>query len=275
MSTIIREKRLISLNSANATQSLNGSFNSNLVFDFANILSPDKNILYVEAGVQNAQIPVSMYTVDVQNNVFNYRISGINFNIQVSPGNYTFNTLTTVMTTLFAINSHTFTYALNRNTNVMTLTYTSAGTWQEIQPSSIYYILGFEPDTTYTIVSNTITFPGLFNVINPKKLKIFSTYLAIESYDSVGSSTTNLIETISVNASSFGLILYENLDSSYGHLRASYLSTIDIQIRDELNNFINFNGVDWTMTIVLIVYKKLETPTVELTQPGNVINEAI
>ena len=275
MSTIIREKRLISLNSANATQYLNGSFNSNLVFDFANILSPEKNIIYVEAGLQNAQIPVSMYTVDIQNNVFNYRISGINFNIQVTPGNYNFNTLTTVMTTLFAVNGHTFTYALNRNTNVMTLTYTSAGTWQQIQPSSIYYILGFEADTTYTIVANTITFPGLFNVINPKKLKIFSTYLAIESYDSVGSSTTNLIETISVNSASFGLILYENLDSSYGHLRANYLSTIDIQIRDELNNFINFNGVDWTMTVVLIVYKKLETQTVELPALGNVINEAI
>jgi hypothetical protein len=66
-----------------------------------------------------------------------------------------------------------------------------------------------------------------------------------------------LIETLSVNVAGFGLILYNNIDSTYGHLKTSYLSTIDIQIRDELGNLINFNGVNWTMTIVLIIYKRI------------------
>jgi hypothetical protein len=139
-------------------------------------------------------------------------------------------------------------------------------------------------NTTYTVVGNTLTYPGLFNVINPKKLKIFSQNLAIDSYDSVGLVTNNLIETLSVNAPPFGLILYNNVDSTYGHLRTSYLSTIDIQIRNELGDFIDFNNIDWTITIVLIVYKKLETKTIELVlpqggrdrgqQPGNTIEDA-
>jgi hypothetical protein len=54
------------------------------------------------------------------------------------------------------------------------------------------------------------------------------------------------------------MIIYNNIDSTYGHLKTSYLSTIDIQIRDELNNFINFNNINWTMTIVLIVFKELK-----------------
>ena len=266
--TIIREKRLISLNSANATTYLNGSFNSNVVFDFSSILTPDQSVVFIEGGVQSAQIPASMYNIDISNNVFNYTISAVGYNIIIPPGNYNYTTLTTQMATSFLVNGHTFTFDLNRATNILTMSYTSAGTWQFILPSSIYN-LGILQNTQYTITANTFTFPRLFNVINPKKLKIFSTNLAIDSYDSVGNSTTNLIETLSVNVPPFGLILYNNIDSTYGHLRTSYLSTIDIQIRDEFNNLVNFNAIDWTLTIVLIVYKKLDTRIEILQQPGN------
>jgi len=266
--TIIREKRLISLNSANATTYLNGSFNSNLVFDFSSILTPDPSVVYIEGGVQSAQIPASMYNIDISNNIFNYRINGVAYNIIIQPGNYNYTTLVNQMATSFLVNAHTFTFALNRATNILTMTYTSVGTWQLILPSSIYN-LGLLPNTQYTITGNSFTFPRLFNVINPKKLKIFSTNLAIDSYDSVGNSTTNLIETLSVNVAPFGLILYNNIDSTYGHLRTSYLSTVDIQIRDEFNNLVNFNEIDWTMTIVLIVYKKIDTRVEVLQQPGN------
>ena len=268
MDTIIREKRLISLNSANATTYLNGPFNSNLVFDFSSILTPDPSVVYIEGGVQSAQIPASMYNIDITNYVFNYTISAVAYNIIIPPDNYNYTTLVNQMASSFLVNGHTFTFSLNRATNILSMTYTSTGTWQLILPSSIYN-LGILPNTQYTITSNTFTFPRLFNVINPKKLKIFSSNLAIDSYDSVGNSTTNLIETLSVNVPPFGLILYNNIDSTYGHLRTQYLSTIDIQIRDELNTLVNFNDIDWTMTIVLIVYKKLDARIDVLQPPGN------
>ena len=257
-STIIREKRLISLNSNNATTYNNGSYLSDISFDFFSILSTSDDILYIEGGIQSAQIPCSFYNIDVTNNVFSYTVGGIAYNIQVSPGNYNYNSLTSQMTTLFLINGHTFTFALNRNSNILTMTLTSPGTWNNILPSSIYYILGFNRNVTTTITANTITFPNLFDLLGQKKLKIFSTNLAIDSIDSVGNATNNLIETLSVNQPGFGMLIYNNFDSTYGHLRTSYLSTIDIQIKDELGNNINFNNVNWTMTIVLIVYKELK-----------------
>lgn len=268
-STVIREKRLISLNSANATQYLNGTANSNLVFDFPSILIPDKSTLYVEAGLQSAQIPCSFYNIDTSNNVFNYQISGIVYNIVVAPGSYNYTNLVSQMTTRFATNGHVFNFVLDRTSNRLTMSY-PAGGWQFIYASTIYNI-GLVPGTVYTITANTITFPRLFNLINPKKLKIFSSKLAIDSYDSVNNSTTNLIETISVNAAPFGLLIYDNTNNNYGHLRTAFLSTIDIQIRDELNNLVNFNAVDWTLTMVLIVYRTLDTKTAELISPGNEI----
>lgn len=274
MSTdIIREKRLISLNSSSATRYNNGTFLSDVVFDFINILSPEDSIVYTEIGCGNAEIPASFYNVDITNNIFNYRVNSTNFSITVPPGNYTYTSLVTQMQTLFTINGHTFTFALNRNSNIVTMTLTAGGTWNRIDPSSIYYILGFAENTTYNIIANTITFPFLFDLLGVKKLKIYSSNISVDSFDSVGNATNNLLCTISVNQPGFNLIVYSNIDGLYGHLRNKYLSTIDIQIKDELGNFINFNNINWTLTLYLIVYRRIDTFINELKLKDNTITE--
>ena len=68
---LIREKRIISLNSNSATRYNNSTFLSDIVFDFVNILSPDDSIVYTECGVGNAEIPASFYNIDITNNIFN------------------------------------------------------------------------------------------------------------------------------------------------------------------------------------------------------------
>jgi len=270
--SIIREKRIISLNSNNATTYGNGSYLSDLTYDFANILSPDNSIVYVECGLGSAEIPVTFYSVNETNNIFNYRVNSTNFSINVPFGNYNYNSLVTQMTTLFTANGHTFTFALNRNSNILTMTLTT-GTWNQINASSIYYILGFDPNTTYNIVGNTITFPRLFNLLGIKKIKLYSTFLATDSYDSVNKTTSNLLATISVYQPGFSMVTYQNLDGLYGHLRTRYLSTIDIQLKDELGDFINFNGINFTLTINLIIYRRIDTLLNELKLQENIIQE--
>lgn len=270
MADLIREKRIISLNSNNATRYLNGEYLSNIVFDFTNILSPSDDISYVEVGVGNAEIPATFYNIDITNNIFNYRVNSINYSIIVPPGNYNFNSLVTQMTTLFTANGQTFTMSLNRNSNILTMTLT-VGTWNQINASSIYYILGFDSDTTYNIVGNTITFPRLFNLLGQKKLKIYSSNISVDSFDSVNTATNNLLCTISVNQPGFNLIIYSNIDGLYAHMRNRYLSTVDIQIKDELGNFINFNGINWTMTINLILYRRIDAIINELSIKGTTL----
>jgi hypothetical protein len=267
MAELIREKRIISLNSNNATRYLNGDYLSDVVFDFSNILSPSDDISYVEVGVGNAEIPATFYNIDITNNIFNYRVNSINYSITVPPGNYNFNSLVTQMITLFTANGQTFTMSLNRSSNILTMTLTT-GTWNQINASSIYYILGFDPDTTYNIVGNTITFPRLFNLLGQKKLKIYSSNISVDSFDSVNTATNNLLCTISVNQPGFNLIIYSNIDGLYAHMRNRYLSTVDIQIKDELGNFINFNGIDWTMTLNLILYRRMDALVNELKLKG-------
>jgi hypothetical protein len=271
---IIREKKIISLNSSSATRFLNGSFLSNVVFDFLNVLSPDDSIVYVECGIGNAEIPCSFYNVDITNNIFNYVVNATNFSITVPPGNYNFTSLVTQMTTLFTINAHTFTFSLNRNSNILTMTLTSGGTWTTLSPSSIYSILGFAANTSYTITANTFTFPFLFDLLGIKKLKIYSTNISVDSVDSVGNATTNLLCTISVNQPGFNLLIYSNVDGLYSHIRNKYISTIDITIKDENGNLVNFNNVGWTLTLNLIIYRKIDVLINQLKLKDNTITEA-
>lgn len=259
MTEIIREKRLISLNSNNATRYMNGSFLSDVTFDFKSILSAEDSIVYVEAGIQSGEIPITFYNIDYTNNIFNYTIDAVNYTITLRSGSYNYNTFVTEFLYQSNLNGHTFVCVLNRNSGILTLNLTAGGiAWTSILPSNIYYIIGLSSQSlAVTVTSNTYTFPQLFNLLGQKKLKIYSSNLAIDSYDSVGNATNNLICTMSINQPFFGMIVYNNVDGVYGHMKTNYLSTIDIQIKDELNNLINFNSINWTLTLVLILYKKL------------------
>jgi hypothetical protein len=110
--------------------------------------------------------------------------------------------------------------------------------------------------------------------LGQKKLKIYSSNISVDSFDSVNSATNNLLCTISVNQPGFNLIVYSNIDGLYGHMRNKYLSTIDIQIKDELGNFINFNNINWTFTLNLVVYRRIDTLINELKLKDNTIMEA-
>ena len=269
MDNIIREKRLISLNSNNATKYLNGTYLSDVVFDFKSILSNEPSILYIEAGLQSAEIPITFYNIDITNNQLNYTIDTIAYSAIITPGSYNYNTFVSTLISSLLVNGHTFSFVLNRATNILTMSLTAGGVnWTSILSSSMYYIIGLpSSQTTYVVGSNIFTFPQMFNLLGQKKLKIYSSNLAIDSFDSVGNQTNNLICTLSINQPSFGMLLYNNFDSVYGHMKTSYLSTIDIQIRDELGNQINFNNINWTMTIVLILYKKASSLIGDLSMP--------
>ncbi len=271
--SLVREKRIINLNAANCTQYLNGDYLSDVVFDFPNILSPSDNAEYVEIGVGSAEIVASFYNIDTFNNVFNYRVASVDYSITIPPGSYNYNSLIAQMTTSFAVNGHTFTFTLNRNSNVLTMTLTSPFTWNTINASSIYYILGFNANTSYTIVANTITFPNLFNLIGIKNLKVYSSKISLDSYDSKNTSTTNLLATISVPVPNFNLIIYSNLDSLYSHCRSNYISTIDIQIKDDVDNFVNFNRVAWNITLNLILYRRIDKIIDVLKLPNNTMED--
>ena len=94
--------------------------------------------------------------------------------------------------------------------------------------------------------------PFLLNLLGQKKLKISSKYLQTHNVDS---SSQNALAVIANPSQAYGLIVYENVSGHINILKCRSINTIDIQITDENNNLIDFNGHQWLITLRLINYR--------------------
>lgn len=259
---IIKERRIINLNSEDATTYHNGSFLSDVNFNFRGLLTDEANMIFCEGGVLNCQIPVSFYQVAYYNNTLYYEVDILPFSITIPVGNYNFSTFSTAMETAFLANGHTFNITIDETTGKLTFLLTSGGmTFTFLGSSSgttCFKILGFDPNTNYTDTLLSLTAPYLLNLLGAKKLKISSLVFSNNGSDTTNYATSNIISTLSVDAPSYGLIVYNNLSDAYGRLKVRRIDNIDIQIRDEYGNLINFNNTDWSITLALLIYRKVE-----------------
>jgi hypothetical protein len=126
-------------------------------------------------------------------------------------------------------------------------------------PSSSFDILGFANNPFFS-VANVITAPFLLNLLGIQQLRINSSALACSNSNSTQMGESNLIGVVQSTAPPFGMILYAN-QTSYSVLRGKNISLIDIQILDEDGNFVDFNNVDWTLTLQLTIFRKIPLPS--------------
>ena len=255
MNELIKERRLINLNSNNATK-LNSTFNSNVYFSFPYILKQSDDIEYVEGGILNATIPISFYSVNYTNNILYYSVASVIYSITVPVGNYNFTTFASALIAQFLLNSHIVTCTINKVNGIITIISTSINYWQEAT-STMWKTIGFSQGSgdVYPTL-NTTTPPHPLNLLGPIKLKIFCDAFSVSSYDSTNYSTNNLIDTMNINTASYNLLCFDNIRGEYGLLKKKDISVIDIQIKDENDNYINFNNIDWSITLALIIYRR-------------------
>jgi hypothetical protein len=66
------------------------------------------------------------------------------------------------------------------------------------------------------------------------------------------------LSTIPVDQPAFGMISYVNsIELNKAVLQTRYIDQIDISIADEDNNLIDFNGLEWNITLVLENVRRL------------------
>lgn len=265
MTDYIKEKKIININSNDATISNNSSFLSDMTFSFLNILSRNDDIEYVEGGLESAVFPVSFYIINYSNNILNYTIFHdavyTNYSITVSVGNYDYKTLFELMTTAFLANGHSFTLTLNEINGIMTMEYhpTSGRVFYRINhaTSTCFRVLGFDYKTDYFPVANILVAPFALNLLGIKKLKIFCPQFSNSNLDTTNYATTTLISTVINDQPPWGQINYYNNTGETGSkLKVFEMNNIDIRITDEYGAFINFNNCDWSMTFVLSTFRK-------------------
>jgi hypothetical protein len=271
MTSIYTETRVISLNSEDAVIYKNSNYLSDVMFAFAGLVVDDSTILQRQVTILNAQIPVSFYIINYTNNVFIFRnmATSTNYTITIGVGNYnSSNFITTVQTAILTVTGLTITITLNKIDGK--LTFSSSTNYKILSSNSSTtssQIFGFDTtDLIPTLIgSNYVaTCPYALNLLGIKQLQIKSTYFSANCFASNSGGQDCVLATIPVDCGSWGMITYNSPSSNNITFNNANLDEFDIKITDaETGKFINFNGANWTMTILIHLIRKIDLANIE------------
>ena len=247
---IYTKNKLITINSKYGIQE-NGTMKSKVLFNYKNILSDDEHTLKSFITVINAQIPCSFYVINALNNKL--VIAGPTITttpILISYGNYNANTLIAELVSKLFASGLTMTITINKINGILKFSSNGFLNYYFTSDSTMLEILG----TTSSIIatSTNYTCPYPLNLLGVKKLSIKSTRLSIHSVSSIDYASSNILVSIPADVSPFSMISYiAQSDAHKNLLNVRSINEIDINIYDENNNYIDFNNLDWTITLIL------------------------
>ena len=257
---IIQDTKLLSLNSKYASK-LNGTQNSRVLFDFVNIIDKSKDHLYMTMAVQSAEIPSSFYNVTIKNNITRVDRDDIAaaFDITMPVGNYNADTYLAKFKELYdAATPSNVTIALDAVTGIFNLQEALADFTIKSVGSTSYVLWGGEVGTDYVfpVAGAAASFGFPANFLGVTKIKLSSDNLAGTNVDSSQLKTTTLIDTISVTATPFGLTIFNSLGRET-LMKAKRIEEIDLELRDQDDNLIDFNNAEWCISIIINTHRRV------------------
>jgi hypothetical protein len=250
---VYQDNRIITLNSQDG-EKVNSTYLSNISFNFSGLLSDDNNIIRTYVTVLNAQIPVSFYIIDDTNNVLTYTQAGTTKTITITIGNYNGNQMVKILNTGFTDNGSGIIASLNSNNGILNFLITDGISYSFRQSTStIKSILGFTSNITSTTL---IKMPYQLNLLGKKKIFINSNHLRNNAVSSKSLSNVQTIATIPIDQPPYGMVNYTSVsDLEKIILFNRSLDVLDIQIVDEENDYINFQNINWSITLCLTIEK--------------------
>jgi len=251
---VYQDNRIITLNSQDG-EKMNGTYLSSIKFNFSGLLQDDIYLVRTYITVLNAQIPVSFYIIDETDNVLNYTVNGLSNVITITPGNYNGNQMVSTLNTEFTSKSSPITAALNSLTGLLIFFISGAGanTVTFLSTSTIKSILGFDVNISN---NNVILLPYQLNLLGKKKLFINSNNLRNSAFTSKSLSSVQTIATIPVDQPPYSMINYTSVSELEKNILFNRsLDVLDIQIVDEDNKYINFQNINWSITLCLTIEK--------------------
>jgi len=247
------DSRIIILNSSHGL-SYNGTYKSDIEFQFNGLLKQEDDIQQVQISLVNAQFAVSWYIINYSNNVFKIQLGNNNtqyYYIQV--GNYNANTLISALNAL--INDSNFSITISKITGKLTFSYNTSFIIYTDNNYSICGILGFDLNTIYNS-SGILLCPYPLNLLGYKRLEIYTQQLQTKNYSSLNNGMCTLLCAIPIDQPAFGLITFNNFTDTKNIIKNKTLDKIEIIIKGEDENLINFNNIDWTIKLKLDITRK-------------------
>lgn len=280
---IYQDTRIITFNSNDAYDKFNADKNSSMSFSIPNMLVDSPDILFSTCGLVSAEIPVSWYLIDSDTNILNFSYLAVDYQIVLPFGNYTGNNIVSTLIANFDLAllavGVTSNITLDLITGKLTFKFIGASgniTFNYNGSDGLYRILGFTPNNDYTSITSGgfefIYAPNPLNLLGIKQIRMCSNNLAtIGNYSTGSASPNNILGCIPIDVEAWGLINYTNKNNQYSKLKARNISTVDIQLYDELGRFLQMNSINFTFTIQLVIFRKLQ-PSTQVLSLGNIAN---
>tara|TARA_R100001015_G_C4635060_1_gene203318 strand:+ start:4842 stop:5819 length:978 start_codon:yes stop_codon:yes gene_type:complete len=237
-----------------------GLLNSHLFIDLKEPITLDPNTEEIHQLILSGEIPYSFYNVsaDVKNNEIVYDTDQL---FTFPSKNYDIYELIDVITNDAGF---PFSATYDRYTMKITLTNTSGST-QTIRwgLSSAAKVCGFSTDVDNdsvvvaggTTISNNVvdlaSIHSLFIKSNASSNMVFSTR--------AGFSQT--IQKVSVDVNSGNIIYLNQNDSRQNTILHSNIDALDLRITDQNDNLVNFNNINYEISIGFLVYPINKTIT--------------
>jgi len=236
---LITDTKQINLSSSTTDARRNGILNSNLSFNIPNLLRKDKNIIYNTIKITHAEIPYSFYIINEYNNILSLSTGQINLTL----GNYNANTFLRLLQTLLPVG---YIITFDTSTGKFTLEYNT--TFTILNNSTCYKLMGFEKNINYTSSGNKIIMPYPASFLGTKNIYIKCPNIILDNYNTQTKDYITLL-SIPANVPPYGIILYENTSNMKNVIKNNHLDRLEIFIYDDDNNLIDFNNIDWSITI--------------------------
>ena len=249
---IVQPKRQYVVHIRSKDAEREGVLNSHLFVDLAEPINIDPITEEIHQIVLSGEIPYSFYNIsaDAKNNTIVYET---NSTFTLPSKNYDIYELVDVITNDA---NFPFSASYDKYTMKITLTNTSNATktinWAS---STATKVLGWARESTDDVVNAgaTTVSPNVVDLATIHSLFIKSSASSNMVF-STRAGFSQTIQKVSIDVNS-GNIIYLNQNDSRQHtILNSNINALDLRITDQNNNLINFNDINFEITIGFLVY---------------------
>lgn len=231
----------IYLNSKYADVKINNSL-ADCIFFFQDVIEkPNPNyLMYIK--LEHFTLPISMYNLDVYHNKLDYIVNNIDYSLIIPSGNYSIDTLVNylnnnVVNLVFSYNSSSFSISINSSYNFIIK-----------NSSTILTILGFNENTTYNSISNSLTSPNAYDLSGVNSIIIFTNFLT-GNIDGRTKRNSNHLQVIPNDVANGNVLSFKNIYDNKMLIYDNHINYIAIQLQDENRNILQLNGANWDISL--------------------------
>tara|TARA_R110000868_G_scaffold96904_3_gene266546 strand:- start:8523 stop:9308 length:786 start_codon:yes stop_codon:yes gene_type:complete len=228
-------------NISSAIGRMNGDFCSQVQVSLPDLTFHLDNIQNAYFSVVHCEVPNSFYIVNYTNNQI--VIDGITYTL--TRGNYNVNTFITMFASILPQFQLTYNSATTKLT-IQEIFLNSFTINASSKASTVNSIMGL--GTTDMTGEDNYTMPNVINFIPLQRINFRSNYFNFGCY-STSDNSSDIFLPLQNNAGQNAIINYVNQTQDKFLIQDRSITTFRINVTNDVGQLINFNGVDWLMTI--------------------------